>query len=70
MSRTFESSAHNIKDGPNSGSREQVANDFFPSKARNLSLFKPQKKRDSSARSVPRNDNLLSFLGEGGREME
>jgi hypothetical protein len=70
MNRTFESSAHNIKDAPNSGSREQVANGVIPSEARNLSWFKPQEKRDSSARSVPRNDNFLSFLGEGGREME
>jgi hypothetical protein len=35
----------------------------IPSEARNLSWFKTQEKRDSSARSVPRNDNGLSFSG-------
>jgi hypothetical protein len=79
MNPTFESSAHHFKDAPNSGSRELVANGVIPrarteawhrGEARNLSLFKPQEKRDSSARSVPRNDNFLSLLGEGGREME
>jgi hypothetical protein len=88
MSRTFVSSTHNIEDAPNSGRREHVANGVIPSaraeassrgEARNLTLFKPQEKRDSSARSAPRftmnvhrerNDNFLSFLRGGGREME
>jgi hypothetical protein len=88
MSRTFDSCTRNIKDAPNSASSEHVASGVIPSarteasrrgEARNLSLFKPQEKRDSSARSVPRftenvlrerNDNFLSFLGEGGRDME
>jgi hypothetical protein len=46
MNRTFDSSAYNIKDAPISGSRQQVANGVIPSEARNLSLFKPQEKRE------------------------
>jgi hypothetical protein len=41
----------------------KVAYSVIPSEARNPSLFKPQEKRDSSARSVPRNDNILSYSG-------
>jgi hypothetical protein len=33
----------------------------IPSEARNLSSIETQGKRDSSARSVPRNDKLLGF---------
>jgi hypothetical protein len=33
----------------------------IPSEARKLSLIGTQEKRDSSARSVPRNDRMLSF---------
>jgi hypothetical protein len=33
----------------------------IPSEARNLSLIKTQEKRDSSARSAPRNDKIVSF---------
>jgi hypothetical protein len=40
---------------------EKVVYFVIPSEARNLSLIKTQEKRDSSARSVPRNDKSLSF---------
>jgi hypothetical protein len=40
---------------------EKEAYFVIPSEARNLSLIEAQKKRDSSARSVPRNDKLFSF---------
>jgi len=40
---------------------EKVVYFVIPSEARNLSLIKAQEKRDSSARSVPRNDKSLSF---------
>jgi hypothetical protein len=33
----------------------------IPSEARNLSSIETQRKRDSSARSVPRNDKIMSF---------
>jgi len=40
---------------------EKVDYGVIPSEARNPSLFITQEKRDSSANSVPRNDNILSF---------
>jgi hypothetical protein len=40
---------------------EKVVRFVIPSEARNLSLIEIQKKRDSSARSVPRNDKNLDF---------
>ena len=51
---------------PNSASAakkaaEKVDYGVIPSEARNPSLFITQEKRDSSANSVPRNDNILSF---------
>jgi hypothetical protein len=33
----------------------------IPNEVRNLSGFECREKRDSSARSVPRNDNVLGF---------
>jgi hypothetical protein len=33
----------------------------IPSEARNLSVLECQRKRDSSARSAPRNDKIFSF---------
>jgi hypothetical protein len=41
---------------------ESVIYFVIPSEARNLSLIETQEKRDSSARSVPRNDKMLSFF--------
>jgi hypothetical protein len=43
------------------GAAEKVVYFVIPSEARNLSLIETQEKRDSSARSVPRNDKILSF---------
>src|ERR1700687_727111 len=40
---------------------EKVALIVIPNEVRNLSLFESREERDSSARSVPRNDNVLSF---------
>jgi hypothetical protein len=40
---------------------EKVHTVVIPNEVRNLSGFETQEKRDSSARSVPRNDNVLSF---------
>src|SRR5260370_35768402 len=40
---------------------EKVVYFVIPSEARNLSSIETQGKRDSSARSVPRNDKLLGF---------
>ena len=40
---------------------EKVLFAVIPNEVRNLSVLETQEKRDSSARSVPRNDNVLSF---------
>jgi len=47
------------RDAPYSQLAEKVVYGVIPSEARNPSLFKTQEKRDSSANSVPRNDNIL-----------
>jgi hypothetical protein len=44
---------------------EKIVYFVIPSEARNLSLLESQEKRDSSARSAPRNDNNLSFSAAG-----
>src|ERR1700675_383112 len=45
---------------------EKVALIVIPNEVRNLSGFECQEKRDSSARSVPRHDNVLSFSASCG----
>src|SRR6202171_4378505 len=40
---------------------EKVSLVVIPNEVRNPSVLETQEKRDSSARSVPRNDNVLSF---------
>jgi len=40
---------------------EEVIYFVIPSEARNLSSIETQTKRDSSARSVPRNDKIVSL---------
>jgi hypothetical protein len=40
---------------------EKVRYFVIPSEARNLSVIKCQRKRDSSARSAPRNDRNFNF---------
>jgi hypothetical protein len=61
MDRKFESFTNINLDAPISSNREKVAYGAIPSEARNLLLFKTKEKRDPSARSVPRNDNVLNF---------
>jgi len=61
MDRKFESFTNINLDAPISSNREKVAYGVIPSEARNLLLFKTQGKRDFSARSVPRNANVLNF---------
>jgi hypothetical protein len=41
---------------------EKVPLTVIPNEARNLSVFETQEKRDSSARSAPRNDNVIEFF--------
>jgi hypothetical protein len=67
MDRSSESFTNNNQDAPISSNCEKVAYGVIPSEARNLSLFKTQEKRDSSARSVPRNDIVLNFPAAGGK---
>jgi hypothetical protein len=69
MDRTFESFINISLDAPISGNRKKLAYGVNPGQARNLLLFKTQEKRDSSARTVPGNDNVLNFptAGEKGR---
>ena len=40
---------------------EEVVYFVIPSEARNLSALESQRKRDSSARSMPRNDKIVIF---------
>jgi hypothetical protein len=40
---------------------EKLVYFVIPSEARNLSLMESKEKRDSSARSAPRNDKIVSF---------
>jgi hypothetical protein len=61
MDRTFESFTNSNLDAPISSNSEKLAYGVNPSEARNLLLFKTQEKRDSPARSVPRNDSVLYF---------
>jgi len=61
MDRTFESFTNHNLDAPISSKSEKLAYGVNPGQATNLPLFKTQEKRDSSARSVPRNDNVLNF---------
>jgi glutamate 5-kinase len=42
-------------------SAKKISHDVIPSEARNPSSIEIQEKRDSSARSVPRNDDILSL---------
>jgi hypothetical protein len=44
---------------------ETVPHDVIPSEARNLSAIESQEKRDSSARSVPRNESVLRVSANG-----
>jgi hypothetical protein len=61
MDRTFESFTNSNLDAPISSNSEKLAYGVNPGQAKNLLLFKTQEKRDFSARSVPRNANVLNF---------
>jgi hypothetical protein len=61
MDRTFESFTNINVDAPISSNCEKLTYGVNPVQARNLLSFKTQGKRDSSARSVPRNANVLNF---------
>jgi len=61
MDRTFESFTNHNLDAPISSNSEKLAYGVNPGQAKNLLLFKTQGKRDFSARSVPRNANVLNF---------
>jgi hypothetical protein len=41
---------------------ERLVYFVIPSEARNLSLMESKEKRDSSARSAPRNDKIVRFF--------
>jgi hypothetical protein len=52
---------HAVREAQAEEAAEKVGYFVIPSEARNLSWIGTQQKRDSSARSAPRNDKIVQF---------